>query len=528
MEKLKAMVADIKSGWEKTDKKKRITLISIVATITIVLFMLIYLVQKTEYKVLFSELEEADAGAIVEDLESKGMDYKLEDDGSTILIDKKLVDNYRIELAVNGPMPSTSTGFEIFDSTSMMATDEDRAIMYQRAVSGELERGINSLHQIKASKVLLNLPESSVFQNPDFQREATASVILEMNNNQMINQATVQGIAALVSGAVENLPQENVEIVDTTGRLLSTSVSDNYNMNTDIVSEHQRIKNMIERDLEQKVITLLAPVYGIESVQVSVNTELNFDAIEREIVEYEDEGAIRSQTESVSGSAALAAEVQSGNLDDNTVIEFGDDAEDDQSSYEHATNYELNTTSSRIVEAPGAIERLTASVIILDNPRNQAAVQNLVENALGTNNNRDNDFTDSVEIEYFPISDDSNESLVISNPEFLDMILEWLQEYGLYVLIGLILFILILILFRVVRKRDNQEDELELEYEFPEVEESSKESSEVSEEALFDKETEEKMRRNQLSNEKEDLIREQTKANPELAAELIKIWLKEE
>src|SRR5699024_2661688 len=102
MEKLKAMVADIKSGWEKTDKKKRVTLISIVTTITIVLFMLIYLVQKTEYKVLFSELEEADAGAIVEDLESKGMDYKLEDNGSTILIDKKLVDNYRIELAVNG------------------------------------------------------------------------------------------------------------------------------------------------------------------------------------------------------------------------------------------------------------------------------------------------------------------------------------------------------------------------------------------------------------------------------------------
>lgn len=524
MEKLKAMVTDIKSGWEKTDKKKRVTLISIVTTITIVLFMLIYFVQKTEYKVLFSELEEADAGAIVEDLESKGMDYKLEDNGSTILIDKKLVDNYRIELAVNGPMPSTSTGFEIFDSTSMMATDEDRAIMYQRAVSGELERGINSLHQIKASKVLLNLPESSVFQNPNFQREATASVILEMNNNQMINQATVQGIAALVSGAVENLPQGNVEIVDTTGRLLSTSVGDSYNMNTDIVSEHQRIKNMIERDLEQKVITLLAPVYGIESVQVSVNTELNFDAIEREIVEYEDEGSIRSQTESVFGNAALAAEVQSGSLDDNGVIEFDEDAEDDQSSYEHATNYELNTTSSRIVEAPGAIERLTASVIILDNPRNQTAVQNLVKNALGTNNNRDNDFTDSVEIEYFPISDDSNESLVISNPEFLDMILEWLQEYGLYLLIGLILFILILILFRVVRKRSNQEDELELEYEIPKVEESP----EVPEEVLFDKETEEKMRRNQLSNEKEDMIREQTKENPELAAELIKIWLKEE
>src|SRR5699024_10265938 len=140
--------------------------------ISLVLFLLVFITQRTEYKVLFSELEEADSGAIVEDLESKGMSYKLEDNGTTILIDKRMVDNYRIELAVNGPMPSTSTGFEIFDSSSMMATDEDRAIMYQRAISGELERSISSLDSVESGKVLLNIPESSVFQNPDYQKEA--------------------------------------------------------------------------------------------------------------------------------------------------------------------------------------------------------------------------------------------------------------------------------------------------------------------------------------------------------------------
>lgn len=523
MDKLKAMVADVKSGWEKIDKKKQITLISIVASITIVLFMLIYFVQRTEYKVLFSELEEADAGAIVEDLESKGMEYKLENNGSTILIDKNKVDNYRIELAVDGPMPTTSTGFEIFDSTSMMATDEDRAIMYQRALSGELERSISSLQQVKASKVLLNLPESSVFQNPNFQKEATASVILEMNNNQMPNQATIQGIAALVSGAVENLPQGNVEIVDTTGRLLSTSVGDSYTLNTDIVSEHQRIKNMIERDLEQKVITLLAPVYGIESVQVSVNTDLNFDAIEREIVEYGDEGSIRSQTESVSGSAALAGQVQSS-LEDNTVIEFDETEEDDQSSYEHATNYELNTTSSRIVEAPGAIERMTASVIILDNPRDRAAVQTLVENAIGANRDRNNDFTDSVEIEYFPLTAETNEPIVIGNNELFAVVLDFVQDYWVYLLIGLIVIILILLILRVIRKQRAQEEEEELEMAFPEIISPLAELDEIE----IDKEAEEKILKNQMANEKEDMIREQTKSNPELAAELIKIWLKED
>ncbi len=43
---------------------------------------------------------------------------------------------------------------------------------------------------------------------------------------------------------------------------------------------------MVENDLEQNVRTLLAPVYGLENVQISVNTDLNFDAIEREQVEW--------------------------------------------------------------------------------------------------------------------------------------------------------------------------------------------------------------------------------------------------
>ena len=122
MDKIKSIAEDIKSGWEKIDKKKRIQLISLVIAITVLLFTMVYYTQRTEYKVLFSELEESDAGLIVEDLEAKGMTYKLENNGTSILIDEDLVDEYRINIAVDGPMPSTSTGFEIFDSSSLMAT----------------------------------------------------------------------------------------------------------------------------------------------------------------------------------------------------------------------------------------------------------------------------------------------------------------------------------------------------------------------------------------------------------------------
>lgn len=538
MDKLKQIADDIKSGWERMERKQRISLVAIVTSITVILLLVLFFAQKTEYKVLFSDLDEADAGAIVEDLEAKNMEYKLEDDGTTILIDEEAVDNYRIDLAVNGPMPSTSTGFEIFDSGNMMATDDDRAIMYQRAVSGELERAISAIDNVNAGKVLLNIPESSVFQNPDYQKDASASVVLEMNNGQMPSPAVTQGIAALVSGAIENLPVENVEILDTNGRLLSASLNNEYNLSSDVVTEHQRIKNSIETDLEQKVLTLLSPLYGLENVQISVNTELNFDAIEREEIIYGDE-SVRSQTESVTGSEALAQQVQESLLGEEEVTEFEEgenDVGEDQSTYDHTTNYELDTTTSNIIEAPGAIERMTASVVILNDATvnaNEDELYGLVENALGINYTRGTEeeerAADSIEIEFFN-TEDEEATPVTNNSEIFDSLFAWLSDYWWIPTIGIVLMIGLFLLIRAIGNR-KYEDEYEYEeYEVEDIEPEfieDLEPQEEAEESLFDAETEEKMRQNQVANEKEDFVQEQTRENPELAAELIKIWLKE-
>src|SRR5699024_2831013 len=289
-------------------------------------------------------------------------------------------------------------------------------------------------------------------------------------------------------------------------------------------------------DLEQKVLTLLSPVYGLENVQVSVSTELNFDAIEKEVVEYGDEGSVRSQTESVTGNAALAQEVQRGRLEDNEVTVFDENADEDNSTYEHTTNYELDSTTSKIVEAPGAIERMTASVIIMDNPTDRAAMQGLVENALGINNFRDEEelANDSVQIEYIKPVEEQDDLISIGNSDFVQSLKTWITENWMYIVIGIVGLTLIFVLFRMLKnifvndEEEYDEDEFDLEFNEVAPEEFEIEPELDPEEVLIDKEIEEKMQRNQLANEKEDLIREQTKENPELAAELIKIWMNEE
>lgn len=527
MDKAKAILEDIKSGWEKMERKKRIRLVSIVSVVFFLILAITYFTQKTDYQALFNNLDDSDAGMIVEDLESKGMNYKLEDDGSTILIDKQELDNYRIELAVDGLLPSDSTGFEIFDDSNMMATDDDRAIMYQRALSGELEKSVSSLESIESADIILNIPEDSVFQNPDYRRDASASVVLSMQTNRPPNQQTVQGIASLVSASMDNLPVENVKIVDTKGNLLSSSLGTDASDAT-VVGEHQQITKSVEMDLENKVINLLGAIYGPEKVHVSVNTRLNFDAIEREEIEFnapesseDDKGLIRSQQEQATGNSGISR-VEGSVLDEDNVTEFPDDEEEgESSSYDHTTNYELDSSTSHVIQAPGTIENVSASVVV--NAKEEGRnLELLVRNALGISPEMDDG---NIEIEYAGDFEEGPEQ-TLPDFNFIAATVSWFSSNWWIVLLAFLVLIGLITGIRLVLNRRRRQAE-------GEIEEAEEESlvipeEEVEEEEVITEEMKAEQREIEMSKENEEAVRDEAKENPELVAELLKIWLNEE
>lgn len=155
MDKVKEWTEQLKDRWQmQSSLKKMIVVLSVISVLGITAAVY-YLNTRIEYGILFTDLSDADAGTISKDLEEQQIAYKLADNGTTILIDKDQVDEYRINLAVDNKLPNTSTGFELFDDANMMTTDEDRKIMYQRAVTGELQRAIESIDAVKSAKVLL-------------------------------------------------------------------------------------------------------------------------------------------------------------------------------------------------------------------------------------------------------------------------------------------------------------------------------------------------------------------------------------
>lgn len=537
MNKVKDIGASIKDGWLQLEEKKRKRLVILVLVALILLGTIGYVTQRSQYTVLFSDLADADAGAIVDDLEAQGIEYQLEDNGTTILVDEDYVDTYRIDLAVNGMMPEKSTGFEIFDDSSMMTTDEDRQIMYQRALTGELERSISSLQQIESAKVMLSLPEDSIFQNPAYQNEASASIVVQTVGT--VSQQNIQGIASLVTGAVEHLPMENVQVVDTSGNLLSGflgSGEDNL-ASMNMSSDQQGVRRSYEQDLEERIVSLLAPVYGYNNVRVVVNADMNFDVVEGETIEYrapmtdEDddnrEGLVRSQTESFDGARdMLAGLIEEGDM---PVAEDGE--QDNTSSMDRTTNYELDQVTERYVRAPGVVEAINASVVVNQNAGVVPAeeqIDGIVSRALGLDDQADIPLLGDVAVEVLPFAEDDER--VIDDAEGpVDAVVNVLTENWLYMTGGMVLLVILVAILALLKRGRNTEiaEEMAAQDVF---EPEPTEIPEIPEEELIeeiDRENERLQHKNKVMSEKEDRVRNQAKENPELAAELLKVWLKD-
>ncbi|WP_407371264.1 flagellar basal-body MS-ring/collar protein FliF [Carnobacterium sp.] len=524
MDGMKKIWTGIKDGWKNLGKSKQTGLVFVLIFVVSIVMGLTYYTQKVEYATLFSDLEEADAGTIVNDIKTKGIKYKLEDDGTTILIDQSQVDTYRIELAVNDMLPKSNTGFEIFDETSMMATDEDRKIMYQRAVTGELERSISALDSIEQAKVMLSLPEDSVFTNEENQTKASASIVLTPINGSQIPMSAVQGIASLISGAVDNLPKENIKIVDTAGNLLSTALEDEGNLNaTDLVSKYQAITKSYEQELEQKLLQTLGPIYGMDKMTVAVNAEMNFDSSESEIINYGD-SSVRSETVSAGGGTI---DVEEGEGFENSINQIESGEEGGNSTYNRTTNYELNSETTNTIKAPGEVEQLSASVIFDGNlsPADQDSLEAIVATTIGSVEERDTITIQGID---FATSTEVTET---TTPEQLKSSVQaTLIRYWPYLAGGLAIIIILIVLLRLLRKRNDEEDELDFfdEEELEPVAAPVRPVRPTEEERKAKEKADMKRELNKNMSEKESKVRDYAKESPEGAADLIKIWMKDE
>lgn len=335
-----------------------------VLTIATVAF-LTSLILSPNRKLLIGGLQPADTQAITTELDAKKIPYTLSDDGSSISVPADQLASARMEIASHDPTRSGRMGFELFDKVSWGQTEFDERVNYQRALEGELERTIQTMHNVQSSRVHLVMATDSVFL--DRERGAKASVALRMKRGSATREQ-LASIQRLVAGAVDELKQSDVVIIDADSNQSLSPQGSNGNPGDEL-----------EQALTRRLIATLTPIAGADRIHASVNVEYENGSTEESQERYdpavtvplsmqrtEESLAAGATAGGVPGTSSNVAAPRAASTSSPTSTAATVTREPAQSSKSETANYGVNKTTRHTVEPAGRIRRLTAAVLVDD------------------------------------------------------------------------------------------------------------------------------------------------------------------
>ena len=360
------MPENMKNLWENIKEwspQKKIALLSAIVICLAFLSFIIFKGMSEKYTVLYSNLSEKDAAAVVEKLRKSKVSYKLMDNGRTIMVPQNKVYELRLKLAADNVVKQYDFGFELFDKTTYGMTDFERQVNYQRALQGELERTICQLSNVRSCRVHIVLPKKSVFE--EYEEPAKASVVLDIISP--LTKRQIKGITNLVAGAVEGLEPDAVTIVDASGNIIYAG-----NKKEDLISlasNDIELKTELEKKLEKKIKTLLEPIIGSGKVLAKASVELNLKKEESTSIVYDPEKTAivseQKKEENSQSNQPMAGGIAgtTSNMPSGTTANTVSSNTISTTTFQNR-NYEVSKTTNKIISHEPAIKRISIAVTI--------------------------------------------------------------------------------------------------------------------------------------------------------------------
>lgn len=377
----------LKAAWSRSSPVQRWLALGLAAAL-VVAAGIGYFLNRPQWVVLVSQVEPEDAAAIVACLDEMEVPYRPAGDGYTIMVPESEYYTAKLALAQAGLPNSGTVGMELFDTVTFGATEFDKRVNLLRAQQGELERALMRIAEVDYANVKLAIPEQSVFVRD--QKPVEAAVLLETKAGKQLSKQQIEGIIQFIASSVEGLEPENVRVVDQSGRLLSTGLESGDTLSVEVDADQLQRERALQQEMEDRVQTLLEPIFGAGNVVSKVHLELNLDTsrIESQRVEgatpthtattQETTTALPGEAGAVAGDAAAVPVYQSADQANNGGTQTWRQSTE--------TDYGLSQSTQVTVIPPGSIKRISVGIAINQpalTPEQIAGIQQTVAGATG-------------------------------------------------------------------------------------------------------------------------------------------------
>ncbi len=371
---MKNFAQSLLSLWLQLGINQRVSLVVAAIAVAAGLAGVVLWSQRPDFQLLYAGLGEKDAAAVISQLQTQGVPYRITAGGSTVQVPADQVYKLRMDLASKGVPSGDGVGFEIFDKGQFGLSDFVQRTNYLRAIQGELARTITHLQGVRSARVMIVQPENRLLLTEQGVKP-TASVFVDVGGGRLESEQ-VNSIRHLVANSVQGLLPDQVAVVDNRGRVLSEELKQDPTLGT--ASSQIRYRQQVEDYFARKVETMLAAVIGPGNAVVRVSAEIDTEATTLMSETFDPDGqVVRSQTitEDMNNSAEARATGGATGVSANVPEKSAGNTEADrpvssseQNRKSRVTSYEINRNTTSVTRNPGTVRGLTAAVFVAPRP----------------------------------------------------------------------------------------------------------------------------------------------------------------
>ena len=375
MQKLKEM-------WQNLSQKSKKLLAIIASSTLLVIVVAIFLIargHKTEYQTLFTSLSQSEAQQVVSLLQEQNVPYLYDGKSGSLKVPAQSVDTLRAQLLSKGYPKSGFTYNMYIGNSGLMTTESDKKQYTLYDLQDRLGATVRLFEGVRDAKVTIaEGTEQNYALESDEPIEASASVVVTMEEGKSLGEKNAEAIKNLVARSVKGMNFTKVSVFDagTMEEVGKDADEEGEGSATSITNLTATVENNIATNIKR----VLAKIYGMENLAVSVKGTLNMAKLIQENTQYsvpekmeasDKTGLLHNEEvagENAGSSGENAAGVAGADANADTpryTTQNGNNSANDGYANSSATREWLyNVLKEQKEISPGVLEDATVAVVI--------------------------------------------------------------------------------------------------------------------------------------------------------------------
>jgi flagellar M-ring protein FliF len=361
-ERLKKIGKQLLEIWKKYTPKQKTLIISVVCVVIVAFAVLIFLMNRVDYRQLKQCETAKEASEIGQLLTDNNIKSTINTNTYTVSVDNKDYNDAFILLNMND---ITTDDISIDDllGNSLTTTNADRVLKVNLYFQNKLRNDIRKMEGVDDAQVYYIPQDTSQQLFTSEAGDTSASVLLTVNDD--FKPATAQTIAEIVTSVIGNENSNKIRVSDQYGNLLYGGSEDLY---TGLFNSKEEYKEMLTNNVVNSLTGLLLKKY--EDVAIDPYFVYNMDKISELFTEYSapegmDQGLYSHSYTYDTENADSSGGVPGTSSNDGTTYETQDNAASNSKTNTKEYDYLPNEKVTNTEREMGAFQADESSISIV-------------------------------------------------------------------------------------------------------------------------------------------------------------------